>query len=156
MIPNLTCQAIGFLLVGGSALAFSAGAITGFPWMVLMGIGGYLAYVPCDTIFYERVIARSRWISTAVFMTCVMDAGGYTGSVAVQLYKNLGAADVSYVRFFTVFSYCLAVAGLVVVTINMFYFPYRARRRRAEMTARGEWPDRKAAAADADLSAGPP
>ena len=133
VIPNLGCQILGFLIVGGSTLAFSMGLLpgesAGFWWMVLIGVGGYLAYVPCDTIYYERVIARARWVSTAVFMTYVMDATGYTGSVALQLYKNFGAGDISWVNFFRYFSYALACAGLIIVGFNLWYFPHRARVR---------------------------
>ena len=139
VIPNLTCQALGFLILGGSTLALQGHYITGFQWMVLIGVGGYLAYVPCDTIFYERVIARAGWVSTAVFMTYVMDAFGYTGSVALQLYKNLGAGTISWAKFFIGLSYFLTIAGLIVISINMFYFPYRARVRR-RMIAQGQAP----------------
>ena len=151
VIPNLACQILGFLVLGGGTLAFGYHAISGFQWMVLIGIGGYLAYVPCDTIFYERVIARASWVSTALFMTYVMDAGGYTGSVVLQLFMNYHAPKALteggsapkdytfYVKFFEYYGYFLAAIGLIVIAFNIFYFPYRARVRR-RMIAQGRAP----------------
>jgi hypothetical protein len=129
-VPNLALMLLGFILIGGSTLLFQQGALSGFTWMVLIGIGGYLGYVPCDTIFYERVIVSSGWVGTAVFMAYVMDASGYTGSVALQLYKAFGSPEMSYVAFFGGFCYVVTFLGVVIVSVNMWYFPWRARQAR--------------------------
>ncbi len=138
VIPNLISMATGFVVIGVSTWAFGAGLVGGFAWMLLIGIGGYLAYVPSDTIYYERLIANAKWVSTAVFMSLVMDASGYTGSVAIQLYKNFGAGEISWVAFFRGFCYTLSVLGLMITAFNLYYFPRRVRIRRAQMEERGE------------------
>ena len=49
--------------------------------MVLIGLGAYLAYVPYNTLFFERMMASTRFVGTAVFAIALADAAGYTGSV---------------------------------------------------------------------------
>ena len=138
-VPNMLSQLLGFIIVGVSTIAFATGALTGsdggYWWMVLIGVGAYLTYVPSDTIFYERVIARAKWVSTAVFMTYVMDATGYTGSAAVQLYKNFGAKEISWVQFLKYYSFFLAGLGLLVTIFNLIYFPWRGKMHRRMVEA---------------------
>ena len=135
VIPNLLFMMLAFLTLGASTFLYDRGVVDGFTWIVLTGVGAYLAYVPCDTIFYERVISSTGWVGTAVFMACVMDAGGYTGSVALQIYKNLGSGDVSYLDFFRQLCYFSTFFGVGLIAIGLVYFPYKARQRRREDAA---------------------
>ena len=122
VLPNMAYMAVGALIIGVSTLLFDANLITGAVWMVLVGMGSYLAYVANDTVFYDRVLAGSRWAGTAVFMTYVMDAGGQTGSIALQLYKSLESGSLSYLRFFHHVAYLLTALIALILAHNIVFF----------------------------------
>ena len=51
------------------------------------------------------MIAKTHVIGTAVFAIYVADALGYTGSVAILLFKDLVAGDASRLDFFRSFTF---------------------------------------------------
>ena len=42
--------------------------------MILIGLGAYLAYVPYGSVLFDRIIAHTKFIRTAVFAIYVADA----------------------------------------------------------------------------------
>ena len=89
----------GLLLVGGATWLHARGQIDGFWWMTLIGLGSYLAYVPYNSVLFERLIASTRVAGTAVFAIYVADSIGYVGTVSMLLYKDFGAAASSRTSF---------------------------------------------------------
>lgn len=112
------------VLLAGTA-ALHAGWINGFWWVTLTGLGSYLAYVPYNAMLFDRLVASTRFAGTAVFAIYVADAVGYTGSVAIQLYKDLGHAASSRLQFFEQFTWVLGGLGLVTLAIAWVYFARR-------------------------------
>jgi hypothetical protein len=121
---------LGVGLLGLSTLLLEAGIISGFWWMTLTGLGSYLAYVPVGSVLFERILASTRFVGTAVFAIYVADAIGYTGSVGVQLYRDLVQSEVSRLGFFQSFTYFMSVLGTVCLAGSGAYF----MRRRAGAT----------------------
>jgi hypothetical protein len=117
----------GLALVGVATLLLDAGRLSGFWWMVLVGLGAYAAYVPYGAVLFDRMIASTRVAGNAVFAIYVADALGYTGSVGVLLYKDLAHAGVSRVAFLRGFSYLLAAGGTVLLIGSAAYFFRRHR-----------------------------
>ena len=109
---------LGTLSLGISTLLLDQGAISGLSWMILVGVGSYLAYVPYGSILFDRMIARAHVIGTAVFAIYVADALGYTGSMAVLLFKDLIAGEVTRLDFFRSFTYilCVGSSGLILAS----------------------------------------
>lgn len=118
----------GVLLLAGSTLSFQAGWISGFWWMTCTGLGSYLAYVPYGSVLFDRLIASTRVTGTAVFAIYLADAIGYTGSVGVQLYKDLAAGSMSRLGFFTGFTWFLAILGAACLMASAVYFARKTRR----------------------------
>lgn len=112
----------GSALLGISTLLFDAGVINGVWWMVLVGLGSYLAYVPYGSVLFDRLIASTGFIGTAVFAIYVADAIGYTGSIGVQLYKDLGQGEVSRFGFFRGYTYFMSILGTVLLVASCAYF----------------------------------
>jgi hypothetical protein len=112
----------GMILMGGGTLLLDLGSISGFWWIVLMGIGVFLAYVPYNTVLFDRLIATTRFSGTAVFAIYVADAIGYTGSIGVTLYKDLGQSDMSRVGFFRICSYFLCIVGTLLLLGSCWFF----------------------------------
>ena len=117
----------GGALIGGATLLFDAGAISGMTWMVLVGLGLYLAYVPYNCVLYDRMIAALGLVATAVFLIYVSDAFAYGGSLGVLLYKELGQADLPMLDFFRGLSYAASVLCMLCFTASAFYFRRRMR-----------------------------
>ncbi|HIA03823.1 MAG TPA: hypothetical protein EYN66_18280, partial [Myxococcales bacterium] len=93
-------MALGLILIGVSGWLLRQQQINGLTWMVCTGLGSYLAYVPFNTLLFERMMAYTRFGGTAVFAIYLADSAGYTGSVALQLYKDMGKSNVTRLDFF--------------------------------------------------------
>lgn len=125
---NLALKAVFGMLIFGCALIaagtalLQAGLISGIAWMILVGLGAYLAYVPFGSVLFDRVVAATRTVGTAVFAIYLCDSVGYTGSVALMFAKDLFGADASYLNFFLGFSYLLAFGGMALLTLSYFDF----------------------------------
>lgn len=122
-------MAAGAAIIAGSTLAFDLGWLGPVPWMIATGVGLYLAYVPYGTVLFDRLIAATGAVGTAVFMIYVTDAFGYLGSVLVLLVKNFAHPDVSWLDFFRTFSYAAGLAGTAAFSASAWYFARRTRRR---------------------------
>lgn len=123
----------GTALVGLSTLAWQAGILPAFGstpeavWMILVGLGLYLAYVPFGCVLFDRMIAAVGVVATAGFMIYATDAFGYLGSVALNLYKNFGAPDLAWLDFFVNVSYVVSILCTVCFIASMIYFERRSR-----------------------------
>ena len=56
-----------------------------------------------------------------------MDAVGYSGSIAMQLLKDLLFSDVSHVDFLKQFAYFLSALGMGILVFNSYYFTKKAQ-----------------------------
>jgi hypothetical protein len=103
----------GMLLLGGSTLAFANGLLTPMAWMILSGLGLYLAYTPFNALLFDRLIALFGQPGNAGFLIYVADACGYVGSVGLMLYRNFGAPKLDWLNFYI--ACCIATAILVAL-----------------------------------------
>ena len=115
----------GGALVGLSTYAYSTGLLSPGNWFLLTGLGLYMAYVPCNGLYFERLIASFRYVSTVGFMVTLADWYGYLGSVGVLLYKNFGQATISYRQFFMYGAYIMSVFYILLVIASFVYFRKR-------------------------------
>jgi hypothetical protein len=113
------------LMAGGAGLVlvstglFRLGTIDGLMWMILCGVGVYLAYIPVGAMLFDRLTAAGGVPGTAVFGIYIADALGYAGSVAVQVGRDLGAAGLTRLEFFVELSLATAVGGLVLIPLSL-------------------------------------
>lgn len=112
----------GLVLMGLATYLHRTDALSGFWWMTMVGTGAYLAYVPYGSVLFDRLIASTRVVGTAVFAIYVADALGYTGSIGVLLFKEFGQKDISYLQFFEQFTIYLSVFGTVFLVGSCIYF----------------------------------
>ncbi len=127
LLAALFVMAVGTSLLALSTLLLDAGLIDGFWWMTLVGLGSYLAYVPYGSVLFDRLIASTGAIGTAVFAIYLADAIGYTGSVGMMLFKDLVVGDVSRLDFFKAFTWLMAIVGTLCLVSSGFYFLRRSR-----------------------------
>ena len=120
----------GAILTGVSTLMHELGMMSSATWMITVGIGLYLGYVPVNCVLFDRLIAAVGKVATAGFLIYVADASGYLGSVGLLLYKNFGQPDLSWLQFFTSFSYVMSVMCAVFFAFSAVYF-HRTTQRTA-------------------------
>jgi len=128
----------GVVLLGLSTLLLEMNVINGFWWMTLTGLGSYLAYVPYGSLLFDRMMASTRVVGTAVFAIYVADAIGYTGSVGIQLYKDLAQSDMSRLGFFKGFTWFMAALGTVCLVSSCIYFVRKSSAAVLEDAAKDE------------------
>jgi phosphonate degradation associated HDIG domain protein len=118
----------GLVLMALSTLLLDAGVLNGLGWMILVGLGSYMAYVPHDSVVFDRIIASTRVSGTAVFAIYVADAIGYTGSIGLPLMKDLLFPSVDRLAFFRMFTYIVSLGGIAMLVLSCVYF-YRRHRQ---------------------------
>lgn len=125
LIINHLLILLGMVLVGISSLLFDTGQISATTWMILLGLGLYLGYVPFNSILFDRLIATFKYVSTVGFLIYLADAFGYLGSIGVMVYKEFGHASLSWLDFFVGAGYVMSVTGSMLVVGAIVYFRIR-------------------------------
>jgi len=115
----------GMILVGLSSYLFQTGNISASVWMILLGLGLYLGYVPFNSILFDRLIATFKYISTVGFLIYLADAFGYLGSISVMIYKEFGQPNLSWLDFFIGAGYIMSIIGSLLILGSMGYFYYK-------------------------------
>lgn len=118
----------GVVCAGLATLAFRAGLLPPLWWLGLVGLGLYLAYVPFNCAFAERLIATFRGSANVGFLIYVCDTFGYLSSVGVILLKETGGLHLSWSRFFGDCVLLLALCGGLSILASALYFHRKVRR----------------------------
>jgi len=119
---------LGMLLTGASTFLFHHQLISAPMWMISIGLGLYLGYVPFNSIFFDRLLAAFHYVGTVGFLIYLADSFGYLGSVGVLFFKEFGYAELSWLDFFISAGYILSFAGTALMTASMIYFHLRHRQ----------------------------
>jgi hypothetical protein len=125
------------LIFGGFAIAVlstwmhSRGLIDPVGWIGLSGFGLYLAYVPYNATFFERMLATFRVTGNVGFIMYIADSSGYMGSVVVILVKEFGGMHLSWASFYADTVMTLSGIGMLITLVSALYFHDKARRAKA-------------------------
>lgn len=112
----------GMIMIGAGTFLFEVKLISAPLWMILIGMGLYLGYVPFNSIFFDRLIAAFQYAGTVGFIMYVADAFGYLGSISVLVFKESGYTNLSWLDFFIRGGYTLSGAGTLLIAGSMIYF----------------------------------
>jgi hypothetical protein len=115
----------GMILIGVSTLLFEQQIITPTMWMILIGLGLYLGYVPFNSILFDRLLATFKYVGTVGFLIYVADAFGYLGSIGVLFFKEFGYAKLSWLDFFISGGYLISIFGSILITGSLAYFHWK-------------------------------
>ena len=115
------------LFIGVATVLYQRGVLGPAAWMISLGLGLYLGYVPYNCVLFDRMIAALGSVATAGFLIYVADAFGYLGSVGLLLYKNFGHAQLSWLSFFERFSYITAIVTSGLYVLSAIYFMKQSR-----------------------------
>lgn len=122
LLLTYVIMASGAMLIGVATMLFDLGVLSPMAWMIAVGLGLYLGYVPYGCVLFDRTIAALQIVATAVFLIYVSDAVAYGGSVAIVLYKTLGQANISKLEFFRYFSYATSAVCVLCLATSARYF----------------------------------
>lgn len=114
--------AAGLGLAAGSILAFRAELIPPFTFMVLLGLGMYLPYVPVHTTILERLFAMTRERANVGFLMYFADAVGYVGYAAVMMGRSAFPAKGDFLNFFLELAFGLMGVAFFVVFAAWIHF----------------------------------
>lgn len=116
------------ILLAGTCF-YAAGWISPVAWISITGVGLYIAYVPANTIFFERMIAVFKYPGNAGFIVIMADFYGYCGSLGVLLYKSFGKQGISYSTFFLYASFAVGAALLLAQIGSCIYFTVKNKKQ---------------------------
>jgi MFS family permease len=117
----------GAILVGASTWAFQQGWLGPAAWMVLTGLGGYLGYVPFNSVLFDRLLAATRQAGTAAFLIQVADSVGYLASASLYLQRTFSKATPAWTQLTQTGGLGLAV--LVPILLSASWLSLTASRR---------------------------
>lgn len=121
---TLSLIAFGILSSGLSTLLFQWGLLSPFLWMLFLGTGLFLAYIPMQIALFERMIAAFRIKSNAGFFVYICDSIGYLGSVMLLLYKEFFSKSLHWSAVMIKFSYLTTFISIALM-LAAFIFFYR-------------------------------
>lgn len=116
---------LGCCLLASTTYGFELGLIDGKTWMVWLGAGLYIAYIPYNCFLFDRMISAVGSTANAGFLIYLADSAGYIGSVGILLYRTFSSPDISWLEFFIQLCYLVAILGGALVISSMSYFCYQ-------------------------------
>jgi len=128
----------GFALIGISTLALKAGIISPLAWMILLGLGTYLGYLPFNCLLFDRLIAAFGSIANAGFFIYIADSFGYLGSVGTLVFKNFYSKDLSWFSFLETTSLSMAISGSILMVLSLWYFNMKFTGSRENIISKQE------------------
>ena len=113
---------IGFVIAGVSTYYFTHQLLDPFWWMMWVGLGLYLVYIPFNSIFFDRLIAAFSMKGNVGFFIYVADSIGYVGSVSVMLVKEGMTLQIQWTKFFSQSVMILSFVGVFITLYAIYYF----------------------------------
>lgn len=140
----------GFILFGASlmllaTLGFEHQVVTGKSWMVLLGAGLYIAYIPYNCFLFDRMISALQndkahqhiaATANAGFLIYLADSAGYLGSVGILLYRTFFYGGADPLAFFIHLAYWVSGLTLALVCTAWLYFYFKLSASRSANTLR--------------------
>lgn len=112
----------GFALAGISSLMFSLGWLSPFSWMVCVGLGLYIGYIPFNCILFDRMIAAFGTAANVGFLMYLADSFGYMGSVGVIITKTLFSIKLQWTVLYSIGVIYMSIAGIILTVFAIIYF----------------------------------
>ncbi len=101
-------------------LLFNFHFVTPFIWMLIATAGLYLAYIPFNCMYFERMLSAYKIKGNVGFLMYIADAFGYLGTVIVLLIKEFVTLKYSWINFFSILFYSAGIIGILLVSFSLF------------------------------------
>ena len=113
---------LGFILSLIAVIGLQVNFLSGFWFMVLVGLGLYLPYVVVHTTIFERLLAMTREKGNCGYLMYLADAIGYLGYVAVIISNSFVSKQISVLNLFVIMVASISVISCVSVVFAWIYF----------------------------------
>ncbi|AFK03890.1 hypothetical protein Emtol_2755 [Emticicia oligotrophica DSM 17448] len=117
----------GGLLIGISTFLFEQHFLSPVAWLTTLGLGVYMAYAMCNSLYFERMIAAFKKSGTVGFLITFADYYAYLGSILVLFYKNFFQKSINYLDFFIILSYGISIIYVILVGLSMWNLSVKKR-----------------------------
>jgi hypothetical protein len=118
---------LGGILIGVSTFLFQSQILSPILWLTMLGLGVYMAYSMCNSLYFERMLASFKKSGTVGFLITYADYYAYSGSIAVLFYKNYFQKSINYLEFFIVLSYAVSVIYVLLVALSAWNLSIKKR-----------------------------
>jgi hypothetical protein len=112
----------GFIICGVSTLLFMNHILSGYYWIVLVGLGLYMGYIPFNSILFDRMIATFKLKGNVGFFMYLVDAFGYLASVFIIIIKGAMGFTISWTVFYQNGVLFLSLIGMITSVFTLIYF----------------------------------
>ena len=112
----------GFIICGISTLLFTYHLLSGYYWIILVGLGLYMGYIPFNSILFDRMIATFKLKGNVGFFMYLVDSFGYLASVFIIVLKGAMGMAISWTLFYRNGVILLSIIGSVTSILTLFYF----------------------------------
>jgi hypothetical protein len=112
----------GFILCGISTFLFMQQLISGYVWIVLVGLGLYMGYIPFNCILFDRMIASFKIKGNVGYFMYLVDSFGYLASVLVIVLKGSMGISISWTYFYSNGVLVLSIMGSLISITTLLYF----------------------------------
>src|SRR5690606_19793042 len=119
-----------FIIPSIATPLFQGHILSPFWWMLLLGTGLFLAYMPMQIALFERMIAHFRIKANAGFFVYMCDSIGYLGSVVLMLYKEFFMKEMNWSVVLIKFTYLQAAISILLLAVACIFFYRSAVRAR--------------------------
>ena len=123
---------LGFIISLAATVCYLQSGLSLYLWMILVGLGLFMVYIPFNSILFDRFIATFRFSGNVGFLIYLADSFGYLGSVGVLLTKSLFHIQANWLQFYTQLVLITGCAGIIGTGISIVYF---IRKYRSEVKA---------------------
>jgi MFS family permease len=113
---------LGFVISLTATLIYLQSALSLYLWMILVGLGLFMVYIPFNSILFDRFIATFRFSGNVGFLIYLADSFGYLGSVGVLLTKSLFQIQADWLEFYTQLVLIAGCTGIAGTVISIIYF----------------------------------
>lgn len=118
---------IGFAMVAFAILFRGPLQISGFMFMVLIGLGLYLPYVAVHTTVFERLIAMTKDQGNIGYLLYLADAFGYLAYVIVMFGKGFVSDKMIHLDFFSTIGIWIVLIGILCTIFSWGFLLHTAR-----------------------------
>jgi MFS family permease len=112
----------GFMLCGVSTFLFMQQIISGYVWIILVGLGLYMGYIPFNCILFDRMIATFKIKGNVGYFMYLVDSFGYLASVFVIIAKGSMGISISWTYFYSNGVLFLSIIGSLISITTLLYF----------------------------------
>lgn len=109
---------LGFSMVAAAILLRGPAQLSGFTFMVLIGLGLYLPYVAVHTTVFERLIAMTKDQGNIGFLLYFADAFGYLAYVFVMFGKGFVSSEMVHLDFFSEIGIGIVLVGMCCTLLS--------------------------------------